>query len=82
LPDAEIKANINKYGTPRVVLAEYELPRGTVIYKGNVAGGVGEQVYVDDINAGKLVGEEPLPIFDTPGPIYSSEPPAGSLMDQ
>jgi RHS repeat-associated protein len=80
--DAEIKLNINKYGSPRLILAEYEMPANTVVYKGQVAGGIGEQLYVDDINAAVLVNEEPLPIFDTVSPIYSDTPPPGSLLDQ
>jgi hypothetical protein len=80
--DAEIKSNINKYGSPRVVLAEQELPAGTTIYKGTCAGGIGEQIFVSDPNVGVIISEEPLPVFDTPGPIFDESPPVGSLLDQ
>ena len=61
MADAEIMYNINKYGSPRFVLSTYRIKAGAQIFRGNVAGGSGSQIYLKDLSFAEKIGEELLP---------------------
>ena len=75
--DAEEMSNLAKYGNTAQRVVTYEIPAGTTIYEGRVAGGAGQQIYVaNPQKAGlQIIESDPLPVsHHTPGP------PGGSFL--
>jgi len=76
--DADIMSNLSTYGKNTMEkVVTYEVPAGTTIYQGRVAGGAGQQIYIENpVGAGlRVISSEPLPVgFAAP----SSQP--GSLL--
>jgi RHS repeat-associated protein len=64
--NAERLYNISQYGNDIQEVSTYNIPTGTTVYEGNVAGGAGRQIYLSDpVGAGvEMVGNPmPLPQF-------------------
>ena len=59
------------HGNTAERVVTYRIPKGTVIYEGRIAGGVGRQIYLRNAAAKGVVkvGEEPL-LFSTIDPNY------------
>jgi len=62
--DAEELGNVVKWNNECTTLSTYKIPKGTIIYKGGVEGGAGEQVFIPNpIGAGvSLISSESLPL--------------------
>jgi hypothetical protein len=66
-PDSAAQAerlfNLIDYSHEAVELSMYRIPKGTVIYEGKVAGGIGHQVYIPNPRRSgvKLLSTEQLP---------------------
>ena len=63
--EAERMYNVIDYGNDLAEISQYTIPKGTLVYEGQVAGGTATQMYVPDpLAAGvKLTGTKPLPQF-------------------
>jgi len=62
--DAEELGNVIKWDNECTTLSTYRIPKGSVIYKGGVEGGAGEQIYIPNPTGSgvKLISSEPLPL--------------------
>jgi RHS repeat-associated protein len=67
MADAEIMYNINKYGSPRFVVSTYRIKAQTKVFRGNVLGGSGGQIYLENPSVAEKIGEELLPFTNFVG---------------
>ncbi|HTI68553.1 MAG TPA: hypothetical protein VMF06_01200, partial [Candidatus Limnocylindria bacterium] len=76
--DAEELSNIFKWGNEATRLVTYRIKQGTTFYRGRIAGGAGNQIYINNPKGAgvELLSSEPLPISI----VNPAELPAGSLL--